>query len=49
MMGEQRPRILKDGMSTSLTSHFPPVDEQMDLLQKGAAEIIRVSDLQRAP
>src|ERR1700723_1429968 len=26
-------------------SNFPPVDEQMDLLQKGAAEIIRVSDL----
>ena len=26
-------------------SQFPPVDEQMDLLQKGAAEIIRVSDL----
>ncbi len=25
---------------------FPPVDEQLDLLQKGAAEIIRVSDLQ---
>ena len=25
--------------------NFPPVDEQMDLLQKGAAEIIRVSDL----
>ena len=24
---------------------FPPVDEQMDLLEKGAAEIIRVSDL----
>ena len=24
---------------------FPPVDEQMDLLQKGAAEIIRISDL----
>jgi len=24
---------------------FPPVDEQIDLLQKGAAEIIRVSDL----
>ncbi len=24
---------------------FPPVDEQMDLLQKGAAEIIHVSDL----
>ena len=24
---------------------FPPVDEQLDLLQKGAAEIIRVSDL----
>src|SRR5208282_1406311 len=32
--------ILKDGMST-----FLPVDEQLDLLQKGAAEIIRVSDL----
>jgi tyrosyl-tRNA synthetase len=26
-------------------STFPPVDEQLDLLQKGAAEIIRVSDL----
>jgi len=26
--------------------NFPPVDEQMDYLQKGAAEIIRVSDLQ---
>src|SRR6202021_815066 len=26
-------------------SNFPPVEEQMDLLQKGAAEIIRVSDL----
>jgi len=24
---------------------FLPVDEQLDLLQKGAAEIIRVSDL----
>ncbi len=24
---------------------FPPVDEQLDLLQKGAAEIIRVADL----
>ena len=32
--------ILKDGMST-----FLPVDEQMDLLEKGAAEIIRVADL----
>ena len=32
--------ILEDEMST-----FLPVDEQMDLLQKGAAEIIRVSDL----
>lgn len=32
--------ILKNGMSK-----FLPVDEQMDLLQKGAAEIIRVSDL----
>jgi len=35
-----KPRILEDGMST-----FLPVDEQMDLLQKGAAEIIRVADL----
>jgi len=26
--------------------HFPPVDEQLDYLQKGAAEIIRLSDLQ---
>jgi tyrosyl-tRNA synthetase len=25
--------------------HFPPVDEQLEYLQKGAAEIIRVSDL----
>jgi tyrosyl-tRNA synthetase len=32
--------ILKDDMTK-----FLPVDEQMDLLQKGAAEIIRVSDL----
>jgi tyrosyl-tRNA synthetase len=32
--------ILKDGMST-----FLPVNEQLDLLEKGAAEIIRVSDL----
>src|SRR3974390_892839 len=32
--------ILKAPMST-----FLPVDEQMDLLEKGAAEIIRVSDL----
>ena len=32
--------ILKDEMST-----FKPVDEQMDLLEKGAAEIIRVADL----
>jgi tyrosyl-tRNA synthetase len=32
-------------MSTISPSNFPPVDEQMDLLQKGAAEIIRVSDL----
>ena len=28
-----------------MSSSFLPVDEQMDLLQKGAAEIIRVSDL----
>ena len=32
-------------MSTLPTAKFPPVDEQMDLLEKGAAEIIRVSDL----
>jgi len=32
--------ILKEHMST-----FPPVDEQLDLLEKGAAEIIRVADL----
>ncbi len=32
--------ILKDDMP-----QFPPVAEQMDLLEKGAAEIIRVSDL----
>ena len=32
--------ILKAPMST-----FLPIDEQMDLLQKGAAEIIRVNDL----
>jgi tyrosyl-tRNA synthetase len=35
--------ILKDKMST-----FKPVDEQMDLLVKGAAEIIRVSDLRES-
>ena len=35
-----RPLILKDDMS-----EFLPVDEQMDLLEKGAAEIIRVPDL----
>jgi len=35
-----RDLILKDEMS-----EFLPVDEQMDLLQKGAEEIIRVSDL----
>jgi tyrosyl-tRNA synthetase len=32
-------------MSKFLPPKFPPVDDQMDLLQKGAAEIIRVSDL----
>jgi tyrosyl-tRNA synthetase len=32
-------------MSTFLPAKFPPVAEQMDLLEKGAAEIIRVSDL----
>ena len=29
----------------STPMHFPPIDEQMDYLQKGAAEIIRLSDL----
>src|SRR6202161_538828 len=32
-------------MQDSLPQKFLPVDEQMDLLQKGAAEIIRVPDL----
>ncbi len=32
-------------MSTLQGSIYPPVDEQLDLLQKGAAEIIRVADL----
>jgi tyrosyl-tRNA synthetase len=32
-------------MSTFPTPAFPPVDEQMDLLEKGAAEIIRAADL----
>jgi len=32
-------------MPEFLSHDFLPVDEQMDLLQKGAAEIIRVSDL----
>ena len=32
-------------MDTSSNHIFPPVDEQMDLLEKGASEIIRVSDL----
>jgi len=32
-------------MQEFLPQSFPPVDEQLDLLQKGAAEIIRVSDL----
>jgi tyrosyl-tRNA synthetase len=32
-------------MSTFPPPFFPPVDEQMDLLEKGAAEIIRVADL----
>ena len=32
-------------MSSLPTLTVPPVDEQMDLLQKGAAEIIRVADL----
>ena len=37
---QDREFILEHGMS-----EFLPVDEQMDLLEKGAAEIIRVSDL----
>jgi tyrosyl-tRNA synthetase len=32
-------------MSKFPLQEFPPVDEQMDLLEKGAAEIIRVTDL----
>ncbi len=32
-------------MATSLPVAFAPVDEQLDLLQKGAAEIIRLSEL----
>ena len=32
-------------MSSLSSTSFLPVDEQLDLLQKGAAEIIRVSDL----
>ncbi len=32
-------------MPETLSREFLPVDEQMDLLQKGAAEIIRASDL----
>ncbi len=32
-------------MTEQPRTHFPPVDEQLDLLQKGAAEIIRVADL----
>jgi tyrosyl-tRNA synthetase len=32
-------------MSTLPPTTFPPVDEQMDLLEKGAAEIIRAADL----
>jgi tyrosyl-tRNA synthetase len=37
--------ILGKTMSAATTHTFLPVDEQLDLLQKGAAEIIRVSDL----
>jgi tyrosyl-tRNA synthetase len=32
-------------MSAATTHTFLPVDEQLDLLQKGASEIIRISDL----
>jgi tyrosyl-tRNA synthetase len=40
LSGPAREFILKKDMS-----NFLPVDEQLDLLQKGAAEIIRVADL----
>jgi tyrosyl-tRNA synthetase len=40
-----RDSILRYGMSSIASHSFPPVDEQMDLLEKGAAEIIRVADL----
>jgi len=44
-MSRERPHlILKVGMSEFLPP-FLPVDEQLDLLEKGASEIIRVSDL----
>ena len=32
-------------MPNAVPVPFPPIDEQLDLLQKGAAEIIRVADL----
>ena len=35
----------ESSMPDSLLNGFLPVDEQMDLLQKGAAEIIRIPDL----
>jgi tyrosyl-tRNA synthetase len=42
----RRDSILSSGMPDSTPNHcFLPVDEQLDYLQKGAAEIIRVSDL----
>jgi tyrosyl-tRNA synthetase len=34
-------------MTSSVTTEFLPVDEQMDLLEKGAAEIIRTSELRQ--
>jgi tyrosyl-tRNA synthetase len=37
--------IIRDFILKSPMSTFLPVDEQMDLLEKGAAEIIRASDL----
>lgn len=40
MMRRDRELILKDNMATSL-----PIDEQMNLLEKGAAEMIRFADL----
>jgi tyrosyl-tRNA synthetase len=36
---------MPDTSTNPITHTFPPVDEQLDLLQKGSAEIIRLADL----